>query len=63
MADGLRCALASTNLSIKTLSETIEIRTSRGTSVLFHFYSLCPNNTTREIFLKYVTFAFYITTV
>jgi hypothetical protein len=50
MENGLQCAVASTNLSIKTLSETTEIRTSNGTPVLLHFYSLCPSNTTCEIF-------------
>jgi hypothetical protein len=50
MENVLQCAVASTNLSIKTLSETIEVRTSRGTPVLLHFYSLCPSNTTCEIF-------------
>jgi len=50
MENGLQCAIASTNLSITTLSETIEIRTSSGTPVLLQFYSLCPSNTTCEIF-------------
>jgi hypothetical protein len=62
MEDGLRCALYSTQLSIKTLSETIEILISSGTSVLLHFYSLCPSKATCKIF-KNVTFAFYLTTV
>jgi len=48
--NGPQCAVASTNLIIKTLSDTIEIRTSSGTPVLMHFYSLCPSNTTCEIF-------------
>jgi hypothetical protein len=50
MEDSLRCALYSTQLSIKTLSETLEILTSSGTSVLLHFYSLCPSKATSKIF-------------
>jgi hypothetical protein len=50
MENCLQCAVALTNLIIKTLSDTTEIRTSSGTPVLMHFYSLCPSNTICEIF-------------